>query len=221
MATRIFNGKQYRLDKHGFLMDPGSWDEDFAEGMAPVARIQGPLTEAHWRIIRFVRLEYDNMNDCPSVYVACRRNALGLGDLQKLFPAGYLRGVCRLAGFTYREAMFQHHWLEENLREHEYTYENTSYHVDANGFLVNPSEWDERFALLKARELRMPDFLTRAHWEIIRFLRSWYQQHRVVPTVYETCEYNKIHLDELEHLFPTGYHRGLVKISGLNVRCCQ
>ncbi len=39
-----------------------------------------------------------------------------------------------------------------------------------------------------------------------------------VPTVYETCEENRIEIEDLEALFPDGYHRGAVKISGLRVR---
>ena len=34
----------------------------------------------------------------------------------------------------------------------------------------------------------------------------------------ETCEANDIDLDELEQLFPDGYHRGVIKIAGLRLR---
>ena len=34
----------------------------------------------------------------------------------------------------------------------------------------------------------------------------------------ETCEANDIDIDELEQLFPDGYHRGAVKIAGLRLR---
>lgn len=40
----------------------------------------------------------------------------------------------------------------------------------------------------------------------------------IVPTVYETCETFGIEIEELEQLFPDGYHRGAVKIAGLRVR---
>ncbi len=50
-----------------------------------------------------------------------------------------------------------------------------------------------------------------------RFLRKRFQETGSVPTVYETCEQNKIEIEDLERLFPDGYHRGAVKISGLHV----
>ncbi len=95
--------------------------------------------------------------------------------------------------------------------------EEKSYEMNVRGFLVNPSEWDEEFALYKAYEMKMPK-LTDKHWQIISFLRQSFEKNRSVPTVYETCEANGIDLEELCSLFPDGYHRGAVKIAGLKVR---
>jgi tRNA 2-thiouridine synthesizing protein E len=217
MTTRefTFNGKTYRVDSYGFLVDPAEWDEDFVRGMAPEIKLSGGLTDDHWRVINFIRNSFDKMNACPLVYVACKKNQLGLGDLKRLFPSGYLRGACKLAGVTYRECHFQRYWLEENLRLHEHDYDNKEYRTDVRGFLLNPEDWDEYFALNKAYELKMPDYLTKKHWDIIHFLREHFRETGEVPTVYETCAANGIDLEELERLFPDGYHRGAVKIAGL------
>ena len=59
--------------------------------------------------------------------------------------------------------------------------------------------------------------LTDKHWQIINFLRKSFEKNNMVPTIYETCEANGIDLEELEKLFPDGYHRGAVKIAGLRV----
>jgi len=213
-----FNNKKYRVDYQGFLIDPNDWDEDFAEGMAPKVKIEGGLTEEHWRIIKFVRNTFDKMSHCPLVYVACKHNDLGLGDLRRLFPTGYLRGVCKLAGITYREVDFQQNWLEDNLKMHEYTYENKVYRTDEQGFLLNPDDWDENFALSNAYKLHMKDYLTERHWKIISYLRNAFKETGVVPNVYEVCDHNDISIETLEELFPQGYHRGAVKIAGLRVR---
>jgi tRNA 2-thiouridine synthesizing protein E len=50
------------------------------------------------------------------------------------------------------------------------------------------------------------------------FLRQRFATNNIVPTVYETCEANHIELEELQRLFPDGYHRGAVKLGGLRVR---
>jgi tRNA 2-thiouridine synthesizing protein E len=60
------------------------------------------------------------------------------------------------------------------------------------GFLVDPEQWDERFAVFKAQEIKMPRLLEDEHWKIIYFLRDSYERKNVVPTVYETCEANHI-----------------------------
>ncbi|HDS01083.1 MAG TPA: hypothetical protein ENO22_06335 [candidate division Zixibacteria bacterium] len=59
--------------------------------------------------------------------------------------------------------------------------------------------------------------LSERHWQIIHYLRDRFAKKNEIPTVYETCEDNKIDLDDLERLFPDGYHRGAVKISGLRI----
>jgi tRNA 2-thiouridine synthesizing protein E len=66
--------------------------------------------------------------------------------------------------------------------------------------------------------MKMREGLTDKHWRIIRFLREHFRKNSVVPTLFETCEMNQIELDELETLFPDGYHRGAVKIAGLRAR---
>lgn len=211
-----FKSKRYPIDSQGFLIDPSKWDEDFARAMAPSVKIPGGLTESHWKVIHFIRNSFSTMNSCPLVYVACRKNNLGLGDLQQLFPTGYLRGACKLAGITYREAYIQHFWLKENYKRFESDYDSKTYRIDSRGFLINAKEWDEMFAVNRAYEMKVP--LTKKHWNIIIYLREKYAESKTVPTIYETCKDNSIDLADMEKLFPDGYHRGAVKIACLRVR---
>jgi tRNA 2-thiouridine synthesizing protein E len=59
--------------------------------------------------------------------------------------------------------------------------------------------------------------LTPNHWRVIRYLRQHYDERHEVPTVFQACEDNGLELEELERLFPGGYHRGAVKLAGLHV----
>lgn len=210
--------KKYKVDSQGFLMNPNDWDENFAKGMAPKVKITNGLTKQHWKIIYFIRNTFEKMNVCPLVYVACKKNNLGLGDLKRLFPTGYQRGACKLSGITYREGYFQYYWLEKNIKRHEYYYNKKIYQIDAQGFLLDPLDWDENFAINKAFETKMPEYLTEEHWKIIYYLREKYKKTKNVPTVYRTCKENQITLEKLEKLFPDGYHRGAIKIAGLKLR---
>jgi len=214
----IFNSKEYKIDGQGYLVNPADWDEDFATGMAPRVKIEGELTEAHWKVIRFIRNTFELMNTCPLVYVACQQNSLGLGELKKLFPTGYHRGACKLAGITYRQWYFQKYLVETNIRQHEHDYQSKTYSIDTRGYLVDAEQWDENFAILKAYEMKMPDYLTDKHWAIIYYLRRQFKSRRAIPNIYEVCEENYLDLGDFEKLFPDGYHRGAIKIAGLCYR---
>ncbi|MGE5237059.1 MAG: TusE/DsrC/DsvC family sulfur relay protein [Acidobacteriota bacterium] len=217
MTSFSFGGRTYAVDTEDFLASSTDWDENFARGMAPKAGIIGGLSEDHWRVIRFIRDSFVKTGRCPLVYETCRTNRLHLQELKTLFPTGYLRGACKLAGVTYAEGYLDQAWVEE-LAEHVTTESHEKvYEVNVRGFLLNPYAWDERFALYKAWEMKMPK-LTQRHWEVIRFLRKSFEANSLVPTVYDTCEATGVDVEELERLFPDGYHRGAVKVAGLRVR---
>jgi len=203
MSTLAFAKKTYAVDTDEYLSDFNAWDENFARVMAPKAGIISGLSEDQWRIIYFIRDHYKKTGKCPLVYETARMNRLHLQELKNLFPAGYLRGVCKLAGITYKEAYLDQSWAEgfaEQVAEGE---EGKTYEINVRGFLVNPFQWDKRYALHRAWEMKMPK-LTEKHWQIIEFLRQRFAKDNIVPTVYETCEMNLIDLDELQKLFPDG-----------------
>jgi hypothetical protein len=50
---------------------------------------------------------YKKTGKCPLVYETARMNRLHLEELKKLFPAGYLRGACKLAGITHQEGYME------------------------------------------------------------------------------------------------------------------
>jgi len=216
MGQVSFLGKTYEVDGTGFLTDFRNWDEDFARGLAVETGVKGALTDKHWQVIRFIRNTVSEHRQCPLVYVTCRANGLRLRDLQQLFPTGYLRGACRLAGVTYKEG-FLNFWLPEPEKAAAIKIDKI-YRVDVRGFLADPADWDDQFAVCKAHELKMTEPLTPMHWQIISYLRGHYLKTGVLPTVYDTCTDNRLELEELERLFPDGYHRGAVKIAGLKAR---
>jgi len=214
MPTMTKAHKTYEVDSRGFLVRPEEWDEQFAERTAPEVGITTGLTEEHWRVIRFVRAAFEKHRQVPLVYVTCVNNKLKSRDLKRLFPAGYHRGACRLAGVSYRTDYYSF-WIDAEELEAQARPATAEYRVDAFGFLIDPAEWDPRFAINKARELKMPDGLTAKHWRIIHYLRDAFTSTGELPTVTTTCEDNGLDLEDLWRLFPDGYHRGAVKVAGL------
>ncbi len=209
--TVTFKGKEYKLDRHGFLDRPDQWDEDFAEGMAQLMGIHAGLTDDHWTFIRYLREKYLNEKSIPVVVHACSDNKLRLGQLRTLFPTGYHRGACRIAGINYAFMSETNIWL---------TYESkpapgTDYRVDDLGFLREFQQWDEGFAHWVVRNWNLPDGLTDAHWKVIFYLREFFRRSGTIPSIFDVCRSNRIDLDEFGRLFPRGYRRGACRAAGL------
>ena len=218
---RIFKrkGKVYDLDADGFLLHPKKWDPNLAEGLAVDLGIHSGLTKEHWDVIHFIRGELEKTGKCPNLFETCRANNLRRSELKRLFPTGYMRGACKLAGMSYKEAYLGADYMEHSAKDLHAVAQRQEYRVDVRGFLVDPDEWDEHYAAHRAYEMKIPGGkLNKSHWQVIRFLRSTYYKTGKIPTVTETCEALDMDIDELEKLFPDGYHRGVVKIAGLRLR---
>ncbi len=204
-------GKAYALDEHGFLAEPEQWDEEFADGTARQQGIHDGLTEEHRDFIHYIREEALTEKTLPLLVVACAENGLRLDKLKSLFPTGYFRGACRIAGLSYKFLCDVNIW---------HSYETAprlkpEFKITAQGFLEDFSQWNERFTELVSGEWNLRQGLTSTHWEIIRFLRGYYEAKHNIPTFYEVCEVHGLDLDAFRELFPEGYRRGACRAAGL------
>ena len=204
-------GKTYSLDDFGFLDPPEQWDETFAEGMARMQGISDGLTDEHWSFIHYVRRKFLEEQTVPVVVLACADNNMRLGKLKQLFPTGYHRGACRIAGVNYKFMLDCNIWLTYET----YAVLQAEHTLTPAGFLEDVDQWNERFAELVAAEWDLPEGLTNQHWSIIRYLRDFYHIHHNIPTVSETCHANNVRLEALRELFPDGYRRGACRAAGL------
>ncbi len=205
------HGKTYTLDKYGFLDNHDQWDEDFADGMARLLGIYEGLTEAHWNFINYIRKKFLTEQDLPLLVKACADNNLRLSKLKTLFPTGYFRGACRIGGLSFKFLCDVNVW---------HSYETVSrlkskFKVTEQGFLEDFDQWNEEFAMFGSSDWELPDGLTELHWEVIRFLRNYYQTANNIPSVYEVCQAHNLDLSDLKELFPEGYRRGVCRIAGL------
>ncbi len=204
-SVTLTSGRTYSIDLRGFLDPPEQWDEEFAEGLAEKLGIEGGLSRAHWRFIRYLRMWFSEDRSVPVVAVACADNGLDIEELRALFPQGYHRGACRIAGINYS-------YLYESRIGRE---EEPDEAVTALGFLAEFDSWDEGFARRVLEEGSWPGPFTEKHREIIVFLRERYAITGVVPNVYETCRATGLDAENLKALFPSGYQRGACRAAGL------
>lgn len=211
MKMVTFGEETYTLDNHGYLEAPDIWDHNFAEGMAGKHGIFDGLEQMHWRVIGYLREKFEQEQMVPYFVHACMDTGLTIAQFRGLFPTGYLRGACRIAGLSYAFIAAKNFAL---------TYEHlpslwSKYRLCPLGFLEDFDSWDENFANLVAQPWDLPCGLTGAHWKVLHFLRDHFRAHAKVPLVYHACKKNNLSLEELSTLFPGGYHRGACRAAGL------
>lgn len=102
MPLTVF-GKSVSVDDEGYLVDPADWSKDVAEALARQERVV--LSDEHWAVIGFMREYYEQRQIAPDArhvikFLAGYRggSSEGRNDLFKLFPYGYVKQACRIAG---------------------------------------------------------------------------------------------------------------------------
>jgi len=92
---------------------------------------------------------------------------------------------------------------------------------DVEGYVVNPEDWNEGLALELAAEEGLE--LTERYWPILRFMRDYWQEHKVAPDVRHVTRQlvkaygydKKVAKQRLFELFPYGYVKQACKIAGM------
>jgi TusE/DsrC/DsvC family sulfur relay protein len=86
--------------------------------------------------------------------------------------------------------------------------------LNEEGFLVDPSQWNDDIAVELARREGI-DPLTERHWQVIRFMRSEYEAKGTGPTVRVLGKTSGVSIKELYQLFPKGPAKLAAKIAGI------
>lgn len=62
-----------------------------------------------------------------------------------------------------------------------FDFEGKTYETDDDGYLINLDDWSEGIAgyIAEKEEIEMTD----AHWEVINFLREYYEEYKIAPMI--------------------------------------
>lgn|SRR5512134_394395 len=97
------DGSTLAVDFEGYLVDPSQWTEQVAEALARQEGIV--LSEEHWVVIRFMREYFEQHHIAPDARHVIKHLAgvkgagkAGRNDLFVLFPYGYVKQACKIAG---------------------------------------------------------------------------------------------------------------------------
>ena len=102
MAIEV-DGGTIDTDDEGYLVDPADWNEKVAEELARRENLR--LGRLHWQVIAFMRGYLDTHQVAADARYVIRHlaNELDVGGrararLFELFPYGYVRQACKIAG---------------------------------------------------------------------------------------------------------------------------
>jgi tRNA 2-thiouridine synthesizing protein E len=95
-----------------------------------------------------------------------------------------------------------------------------NYETDEEGYLLNLAEWDEDVAGVIAKTENVD--MTTNHWEVVNFLREYYNEYQIAPAVRVLTKAigkqlgaDKGNSKYLYELFPYGPAKQACKIAGL------
>ncbi len=97
MATFTHGEVSVEVDDEGFLERPEVWSDDVARALATTEGV-AEMSEAHWRVVRFLRTYHLRFGTVPTVRKLCKETGFQLKEIYQLFPSGPARGACRVAG---------------------------------------------------------------------------------------------------------------------------
>lgn len=92
--------------------------------------------------------------------------------------------------------------------------ESQIFDVDGDGFLTDPTIWNDDIAILFARYDGI-ETMNEKHWAVVRIIRQNFEEKGMAPMVRVICKETGLKLKEIYELFPLGPARGACRIAGL------
>jgi len=96
MPVTTMNGRDVHVDDEGFLTEYEEWDEDLAKVLA--ANIGIDLTEAHWKVVRFLREDYATQGETATTRRVQMAGGVSVKDQFALFPKKPGKKMAYVAG---------------------------------------------------------------------------------------------------------------------------
>ncbi|MFQ5602948.1 MAG: TusE/DsrC/DsvC family sulfur relay protein [bacterium] len=97
MTTTTMTPKTVEVDAEGFLVNPDDWTEELAIELAKEVGIN-ELTDGHWKVIRFMRQDFKEKGQIPTIRRIKNAGGVPTKDLYRLFPEGPAKKAAKIAG---------------------------------------------------------------------------------------------------------------------------
>lgn len=97
MSVATIANQTIEIDQEGFMQDHTQWNKEIAQELAMQEGI-GELTDRHWIVIEFMRKEYEEKGDGPSIRKLTKESGVPTKELYQLFPKGPAKKAAKIAG---------------------------------------------------------------------------------------------------------------------------
>ena len=97
MATKTYAGKTVEVDADGFLVNSEDWTNDMAPELAREIGIN-ELTEMHWKVINFMRSDFKEKGQIPTIRRIKNAGGVSTKDVYELFPEGPAKKAAMISG---------------------------------------------------------------------------------------------------------------------------
>ena len=97
MPTETIAGTTVEVDDEGFFADHTDWTETMAPALAAEAGIT-ELTEDHWSVIKFMRTDFEEKGESPTLRRVTSQTGIPTKSLFQLFPKKPAKKMSYVAG---------------------------------------------------------------------------------------------------------------------------
>jgi len=85
--------------------------------------------------------------------------------------------------------------------------------ITSDGYLLNSDLWDADIAQ-KLASFEQINTLSQEHWEVIIYIRDYFQDFKKIPAVQKICAHTGLKTIEIYLLFPNG-PKGAYRVAGI------
>jgi tRNA 2-thiouridine synthesizing protein E len=96
MSVATIAGHEVQVDEEGFMTVYDEWDEEV--GAALAAQIGIEMTDAHWKVIRFLRSDFAEEGQTATIRRVATVGGIATKELFQLFPKKPAKKMSYVAG---------------------------------------------------------------------------------------------------------------------------
>ena len=96
MPSTTIAGRTVDVNDEGFLTDPAAWNEEMGTELARLIGIE--MTDAHWKLIRFLREDFAVMGETATLRRVSTQAGVPVKELFAMFPKKPAKKMAYVAG---------------------------------------------------------------------------------------------------------------------------